>query len=205
MTTKHTLPQAAPFANPSGRNCEKKIPAAAAAAAAPLAVLVGLGANRAGGEADGVLATLERALALFPAHGIALRRRSSWYRTAPVGDVPQEDYVNAVALVATPLPPLRLLGALQRIEVAFARRRRGEPRRGPRSLDLDLLAYGDLVRAPGAGGGRLILPHPEMHRRAFVLVPLGELLPDWRHPLTGQSAREMLPRLPVDSVRRITS
>ena len=168
------------------------------APAAPFAVLVGLGANRRGGEAGGALATLERAVALFPAYGMALRRRSRWHRTAPVGGVPQEDYINAVALVATLLPPLRLLAALQRIETAFARRRAGEPRWGARSLDLDLLAYGDLVRPPARHGGRLILPHPHMHRRAFVLAPLAELLPGWRHPVLGQSAADMLSRLPAE-------
>ena len=174
----------------------------------PFPILIGLGGNRVGGEANGVVATLQQSVALFPAHGIEPRRCSSWYRSAPVGDVPQESYVNGVALVATLLPPLRLLAALQRIEKAFARRRRGEPRWGARSLDLDLLAYGDLIYPPRIHGGRLILPHPEMHRRAFVLAPLLELLPDWRHPLTGESAAESLARLPYAAtsfIERIAS
>ena len=205
MTTEGSLPQSAAFANPPGPNCKKKFHARAAVP--PFPVLVGLGGNRAGGEVDGVQATLQRAVTLFPAYGIEPRRCSSWYRTAPVGDVPQEAYVNGVVSVATLLPPLRLLDALQRIEKAFARRRRGEPRWGARSLDLDLLAYGDVV-CQNIHQGRLILPHPEMHRRAFVLAPLAELLPDWRHPLMGQSAQEMLsrlPQLPPGSLMRITS
>ena len=161
----------------------------------PFPVLIGLGGNRVGGEADGVGATLERAAALFPAFGIDMRMRSSWHHSAAVSAVPQEGYVNGVALVATLLPPLRLLAALQRIEKIFARRRHGEPRWGARSLDLDLLAYGDIIRPPRVNGGRLILPHPEMHRRAFVLAPLLELLPDWRHPLLGESAAVLLARL----------
>lgn len=171
-----------------------------------LDVLVGLGANRRGAEACGIRATLQRALDIFPAYGIDVLARSSWYLSEPVSDIPQESYVNGVAKVCTQWPPLQLLAALQRVERAFARKRSREIRWGPRTLDLDLLSYGDIIYAPGSCSGRLILPHPRMEQRAFVLVPLAELLPSWRHPLHGRSALALLSSLPkreILSLQRI--
>ena len=157
----------------------------------PLVILIGIGGNRVGGDVGGVLAGLQQALKLFPSYGVELRACSSWYRTAPMGDVPQEPYVNAVASVATLLPPRELLSTLHRIEERFARHRSGEPRWGARTLDLDLLAYGDEVASDS-----MLLPHPGMPERAFVLGPLVEILPDWIHPVSGMRSREMFARLP---------
>jgi 2-amino-4-hydroxy-6-hydroxymethyldihydropteridine diphosphokinase len=97
---------------------------------------------------------------------------SSLYRTAPVGYADQPDFINAVARLRTSLSPRELLEALHVIENRHARRR--SIRNAPRTLDLDLLVYGTLVvREEG-----LIVPHPRMHERAFVLLPLAELAPD---------------------------
>jgi 2-amino-4-hydroxy-6-hydroxymethyldihydropteridine diphosphokinase len=101
-----------------------------------------------------------------------LLRRSSLYRTAPLGPPGQPDYVNAVAALETRLEPFALLDRLQEIERSQGRRREG-PRWGPRTLDLDLLLYGD-VRMDSE---RLSLPHPQIQHRAFVLVPLAEVAP----------------------------
>lgn len=157
----------------------------------PLVILIGIGGNRVGGEVGGVLTNLQQALKLFPSYGVELRVRSSWYRTAPMGDVPQESYVNAVVSVATLLSPRELLSTLHRIEERFARHRSREPRWGARTLDLDLLAYGDEVVSDS-----MLLPHPGMSERAFVLGPLVEILPDWIHPVSGMHSREMFARLP---------
>lgn len=157
----------------------------------PLVILIGVGGNRVGGEVGGVLASLQQALKLFPSYGVELCACSSWYRTAPMGDVPQESYVNAVVSVATFLPPRELLSTLHRIEKRFARHRSGEPRWGARTLDLDLLAYGEEVVSDS-----MLLPHPGMSERAFVLGPLVEILPDWIHPVSGKSSREMFTCLP---------
>lgn len=108
-----------------------------------------------------------------------LLRRSSLYQTPPLGPPGQPDYVNAVAAVETALPPLALLDALQAIEARHGRVR-GE-HWGPRTLDLDLLLYGtQTIASP-----RLRVPHPQMHRRAFVLVPLAEIAPDLEVPGLG--------------------
>lgn len=111
--------------------------------------------------------------------------RSRLYRSAPVGCQPQPDFVNAVARLETELAPPELLDALQRIERRHGRRR---PFPGaPRTLDLDLLLYGDdVVDSPA-----LTVPHPRMHERAFVLRPLAEIAPDASVPGRG-SAEELL-------------
>lgn len=126
---------------------------------------VGIGANQGDARAQ-VLQAFEE-LARLPQTRLAAR--SALYRSAPVDAPGQPDYVNAVAGVETDLSPAQLLAALQDIE---ARHGRVRPfRNAPRTLDLDLLLYGDLVLASPA----LTLPHPRMHERAFVLAPLLEL------------------------------
>ena len=129
---------------------------------------VGLGSNLAGPEAQ-VRQAMDD-LGGLPE--TALTARSALYRTAPVGPVDQPDFVNAVVRLETRLAPRALLRSLQALELAHGRHRDGT-RWGPRTLDLDILLYGDeQVREPG-----LRIPHPEMARRAFVLVPLADVAP----------------------------
>ena len=136
----------------------------------PSAVLVyvGLGSNLADPRAQ-VLSALDD-LAKLP--GCTLQRRSSLYATSPVGPVDQPEFVNAVASLATTLTPWELLAVLQGIEQAHGRVRDGT-RWGPRTLDLDLLVFGEKQIQTAD----LQLPHPELARRAFVLVPLAEIAP----------------------------
>lgn len=132
---------------------------------------VGLGANL--GDARATLDAACAALAALP--GSHWRRRSAWYRSAPV-DAGGPDYVNAVAEIDSSLAPLALLDALQAIERQHGRER--SYRHAPRTLDLDLLMLGDQT----LHNERLTLPHPRMAERAFVLLPLLELLPALRWP-----------------------
>jgi 2-amino-4-hydroxy-6-hydroxymethyldihydropteridine diphosphokinase len=130
---------------------------------------VGLGSNL--GDRRAQLASAFAALAVLP--GTQLLARSSLYESAPL-DAGGGDYLNAVARLRTTLAPLELLHALQAIETA-AGRQRPYPN-APRSLDLDLLLHGDAA----VEGDELVLPHPRLHRRAFVVVPLLEIAPDLR-------------------------
>jgi 2-amino-4-hydroxy-6-hydroxymethyldihydropteridine diphosphokinase len=132
---------------------------------------------------------------------------SSLYLTAPVGLGRQPSYLNAVVLVDAPLAPAALLRTLKRIERS-AGRRLGR-HWGPRPLDIDILDFGGRQigspRLPRRRG-ELRLPHPEMHRRAFVLLPLREIAPSWRHPRSGLAISALLARLkPRDraGVRRL--
>ena len=137
-------------------------------------VFVGLGANL--GDARATLAAAVKALENHP--GITLVAMSSLYRTAPV-DATGPDYINAVVELRTTLAPSQLLQALQAIEADHGRQR--PYRHAPRTLDLDLLLYGQRQ----ADDPQLTLPHPRLHRRAFVLEPLAELAPDLTHPRLG--------------------
>ncbi|HUD43086.1 MAG TPA: 2-amino-4-hydroxy-6-hydroxymethyldihydropteridine diphosphokinase [Dokdonella sp.] len=136
---------------------------------APIAAWIGLGSNL----ADPV-AAVERGLdALAHLPSTLLSGQSRLYRTAPWGMTDQPAFVNAVARIATTLEPLALLDALLAIERRHGRDRARDLRWGPRTLDLDLLLYGRAQIAQP----RLTVPHPHLHRRAFVLVPLAELDP----------------------------
>lgn len=125
-----------------------------------------------------------------------LVQASSLYRSAPVGYAAQPDFVNAVAQVETALPASRLLEALQAIEVRHGRRRSFA--NAPRTLDLDLLLYGEEI----IDSESLTVPHPRMHERAFVLVPLLEIAPQASIPGRGP-ARALLAACPAQGVERI--
>lgn len=120
------------------------------------------------------------------------------YRTPPWGVTEQADFLNAVAAADSPLEPLALLDALQGIEAGLHRER--SLRWGPRSIDLDLLCWGDLVLRHE----RLEIPHPRLHERAFALKPLCDLEPGWRHPLLGRSAADLLAQLDQSGIERVT-
>lgn len=124
--------------------------------------------------------------------------RSHFYRTAPVGP-PQPDYINACILAETSLSPIALLHQLLSIENQFGRVR--QERWGARSLDLDLLFYGD--RTLDILG--LTVPHPRLHERPFVLVPLMDIAPDWEHPIFERTPQQLLAQLSVSGVERLVA
>ena len=161
--------------------------------AASVRAYVGLGANL-----DGPVARLIRVfdqLDALPSTRVAAR--SPLYKSAPLGPPDQPDYINAVAALDTTLAPGELLDSLRALEAMHGRRRDGE-RWGPRTLDLDLLLYGDLVRtAP-----ELTLPHPGLHERAFVLYPLQDVAPELNIPGHG-SVRRLRERLGAVRIERL--
>jgi 2-amino-4-hydroxy-6-hydroxymethyldihydropteridine diphosphokinase len=145
-------------------------------------------------------ATLEAALAAIRAAGVTVEARSAWYATAPVPRSGQPDYVNGVARVSTDLAPADLLAVLHRIEDRFGRMRAA--RNEARVIDLDLIDYGGVVTGPDGEG--LVLPHPRAHLRGFVLLPLRDVAPDWRHPVTGDSIDALIGDLSdLNDVRRL--
>lgn len=129
---------------------------------------------------------------------VRIDRRSPVYETAPLYVTDQPAFLNVVVSGETELGPASLLAATQAIERALGRVR--GRRFGPRAIDLDILFYGDaVVDTPD-----LVVPHPRIPERRFVLQPLNDIAPDWRHPVTGQTVAEMLASLPPDDdVKRL--
>lgn len=149
---------------------------------------IALGGNL--GDSQRILS--EAVQAIDAAEGIRVLARSHLYKTAPVGP-PQPDYLNACIVVKTTLSARSLLHQLLRIENQFGRVR--QERWGARSLDLDLLLFGEqIIDSPG-----LTVPHPRLHERAFVLVPLMDIAGQWQHPIFGKTITQLLDDLPAIS------
>lgn len=153
---------------------------------------IALGSNL--GDSCAIVETALKTLTATPE--IILERQSHLYRTAPVGP-PQPDYINACAVVSTTLEPHALLTTLLAIEQQFGRVR--TERWGPRLLDLDLLLYDDQILDTPS----LQLPHPQMHERAFVLVPLAEIAPQWVHPVMGEAIGHLVQLVNSTGVERL--
>ena len=148
------------------------------------AVVVALGSNLPGGFGSSE-ALLDAALALFPEAGLPVVAHSRWWRSAAWPDPAGPEYRNGVALVEASGDPASVLTALHAIETQLGRVR-GD-RNAPRTLDLDLIAFGrQVLNQPG-----LILPHPRAHERLFVMGPLAEIAPGWVHPMLGRTAAEL--------------
>jgi 2-amino-4-hydroxy-6-hydroxymethyldihydropteridine diphosphokinase len=139
---------------------------------------------------------LQAALAALESHGVTVRQVSPWYRTAPVPASEQPWYFNAVAEISADLPADRLLAELHAVEEEFGRVRGA--RNAPRIIDLDLLDYRGEIAA--GGPGKASLPHPRMTVRAFVLRPLADVAPQWRHPVSGASIQALVAALPGDQI-----
>ncbi|MGQ4648590.1 2-amino-4-hydroxy-6-hydroxymethyldihydropteridine diphosphokinase [Lyngbya aestuarii] len=142
---------------------------------------IALGSNL--GDSPKILEDALKILAQAP--GINLCASSSWYKTAAVGP-PQPDYLNGCALLDVQLTPQQLLITLLEIEKQLGRVRR--ERWGPRTLDLDLLLFNDLI----LNTPQLQIPHPHMQKRAFVLVPLAEIAPEWIEPISGATIAQLV-------------
>ena len=151
-------------------------------------ILIALGSNlpsKAGGPRE----TLRVALDALAENGIAVNAVSPFYKTPAWPDPNDPRYVNAVALVKSDLAPQALMARLQVIETSLGRER--SARNAPRTLDLDVIDYDGRVEE-----GPPVLPHPRMHSRAFVLLPLFDIAPNWRHPVSGESVAAMIANLP---------
>ena len=161
-------------------------------------VLIGLGANLPSAFGEPA-ETLQAALQRLCEEGVKLLRRSQFWHSRPVPVSDQPWFVNAVAAVETDQNPEALLALLHRIEAEFGRVR--SVVNAPRLIDLDLLAFGREIR----GAGAPLLPHPRLAERAFVLLPLQQVAPAWRHPSTGKGLSEMMAELPPGQVAELLS
>ena len=158
-------------------------------------ILIALGANvpsPAGQPANTLLAALRE----LARRGITVEKQSGFYKNPAWPDPRDPPFINAVARVQTGLSPEALLALLHEVETQFGRTRHVP--NAPRTLDLDLLDYDGAVQS-----GPLSLPHPRMQDRAFVLVPLRDVAPDWSHPVTGDTVSELIAALPPAEIERL--
>jgi 2-amino-4-hydroxy-6-hydroxymethyldihydropteridine diphosphokinase len=144
-------------------------------------------------------ANLRDAVQRLDSDEIHVLRRSSLYETAPQELLDQPWFLNAVVQVETSLFPMQLLARVREIERQMGRRR--VTPKGPRNIDIDILFYGRTVIATA----ELEVPHPRIAQRRFVLEPLAEIAPEFRHPLTGKTASEMLTALQPQCIRRLNA
>lgn len=158
-------------------------------------IFIGLGSNLVSERYGSPQLSCQTALKELERHNITVVALSRWFRSAPVPPSDQPWFVNAVAAIRTTLDPEALLERLHEVEATFGRLRR--EKNEARVLDLDLLAYHDTV-ADGPQGP--ILPHPRMHERAFVLLPLADIAPNWRHPRLGAALERLVAALPPDQI-----
>lgn len=165
----------------------------------PNPILIAVGSNLPSPGFGPPRAVCEAALEELSRRGLRILRRSRWFESAPVPASDQPWFVNGVAVVETSLPPPDLLALLHETERRFGRERRAINE--ARILDLDLIAYGDVVRTDAPP----LLPHPRLHERAFVLLPLADVAPDWCHPVDGRTLSDMIRALPPgQSIRPLT-
>lgn len=150
-----------------------------------------------GGNVGDVRATLDRAVAAFCDEGVHLLARSADYRTPPWGIEEQPAFVNLCIAVETGLTPHALLERAQAVELALGRDRAREQRWGPRPVDIDLLAYDDMILQEP----HLTLPHPRLFERAFVLVPLNEIVPG--RVIAGRNIKDALAKLDDRGIERL--
>lgn len=160
---------------------------------------IGLGANLPHPVHGAPRETLEMVIAALSALGIDVVARSSWYESAPVPMADQPWYVNGVIAVRSNLSAVDLLQKLHRVEAEFGRIR--SVVNAPRVVDLDLLDHHGERRS--AEEGAPILPHPRMAERRFVLLPLQEIAPAWRHPVSSERIAELIEILPPDQITRL--
>lgn len=179
-------------------------------------LLVALGSNL-HSDVGSPSETLQQAISDLENSGAVIRAKSRFYRTPAVPADSGPDFINAALLADAPWSALETITRFHEIEAGLGRRRTG--RWEQRIIDMDLLAYGDEIRPNVAtvrtwmqlpadkqqetAPGQLLLPHPRMHERAFVLVPLADVAPDWVHPITRHSVVEMRDALPADALEVI--
>lgn len=162
-------------------------------------IILGLGGNLTCETFGSPRTTCGVALQMLEARGIAVTGRSKWYESAPVPISDQPWYVNGIVSVETHLTPESLVKEVFDVETELGRRR--TVANAARTIDIDVIAYND-VTIEGTTPDEVAIPHPRMHTRAFVLLPLTEIAPNWQHPNRTESLPELVAALPENQICR---
>ncbi len=155
-------------------------------------IIIALGSN-VSGPWGSPSETLDRAVEEMANRGADVIARSSWIETKPYGMTDQPVFVNGAVHIETRFSPEGLLQMLQQVEISAGRKRR--EKWGPRTLDLDIIAYDNVILKGADNKSDLTLPHVDLHNRSFVLLPINELDPLWQHPVSGKTAAQILDEL----------
>ena len=161
--------------------------------------LIGIGGNLPCATFGPPRRTCGAALSLLAARGVDIVARSRWFESAPVPTSDQPWYINGVAAVATTLDAEALVAEVLHVEAELGRQR--SIPNAPRTIDIDVLAYDDVIITADHPGA-VETPHPRLHVRAFVLMPLHDIAPDWRHPISGAALSTLIKALPKDQACR---
>jgi len=162
-------------------------------------IFIGIGSNLKSETYGPPISNCEAAFELISQNRVDILRQSSWYETVPIPASAQQNFVNGVVAVKTNLDSLQLLDVLLAIEIEMGRQR-SEPN-AARIIDLDLLSF----NAEIIDSDRLTLPHPRLTERAFVVQPIAEIAPDWRHPISGLLITEILASLTDQDIKLISA
>lgn len=167
-----------------------------------LMIFLGLGGNLECETYGGPRRTCGAALDLLSERGVSILAHSRWYESAPVPVSDQPWFINGVVSIETRLSPGDLVKTVLAVESELGRRR--SVPNAPRTIDIDVIAYDNEIidRVDGRNASDVIIPHPRMHIRAFVILPLADIAPQWRHPVTGQGIEELKGDLPKDQICR---
>ena len=161
-------------------------------------IIIGIGSNLKSDIYSSKLEACQQAVSLIKENSIHIICKSSWYETAPVPLSSQSNFINGVISVKTQSNSLDLLRLLLTIETKMGRTRGVE--NAARIIDLDLISYNDEI----VETKNLVLPHPRFHERAFVVEPLNEIAPDWRHPILGLTIKKLLTTLSDQKIKRLS-
>jgi 2-amino-4-hydroxy-6-hydroxymethyldihydropteridine diphosphokinase len=161
-------------------------------------IVIGIGSNLKSDIYSSRLEACQQSVKLIQEHNIHIICQSSWYETAPVPPSPQSNFINGVISVKTEFNSFDLLRLLLTIETKMGRTRGVE--NAARIIDLDLIGYNDEI----VETKNLVLPHPRFHERAFVVEPLNEIAPDWRHPILGLTIKKLLTTLSDQKIKRLS-
>ena len=162
-------------------------------------IFIGIGSNLISKTYGPPISNCETAFELISQNHVDILHQSSWYETAPIPVSAQQNFVNGVVAVKTNLDSLQLLDVLLAIEIEMGRQR-SEPN-AARIIDLDLLSFNAKI----IDSDRLTLPHPRLTERAFVVQPIAEIAPDWRHPISGLLITEILAGLTDQDIKLISA